>query len=291
MEGDTRIWQVRELFDEIKKSALSDFNARAVSVSFPEYLPPLVLHGDAQEAMVRAFQTIGKSAEAQDRMLVTGYYEDHRDPDGCCVVLSIQLQRPGAEERFCVDNAWLEEVGKASQALLERSVDLSLATAEGSFNFDFRIPVHRSGTKALQHRDAILLVEDDDFVRNSTREVLEMAGHRVLVAASSEEAWEMFNHNRASISLVISDVTLPGASGKELARRLHGSERRLPVLLMSGYARLGAEDVSQGSYFLTKPFNSEGLLAALRKCLHANHSASMPLAKHGSDREQAIGFY
>jgi CheY-like chemotaxis protein len=291
MEGETRIWQARELFDEIKSSGLGDFNPRALTVNFPGYLPPLVVAADAKAAMIRALQTIRDSANGQDRMLVTAYYEDHRDPGICCVVLSVQLQRPGLEESFWVENAWLEQMGEVSQILLECSVDLSLASADSWFNFDFRIPVYRSGTKARHHRDAVLIVEDDDFVRNSTREVLEMAGHRVLVAASSEEAWEVFDRNRSSILLVITDMTLPGASGKDLVRRLRATELRLPVLLMSGYASVAAEDVSQGIHFLAKPYNAEALIIAVRTCLQANHSASMPWATRGSVQEQAIGFY
>lgn len=290
MEGGTRIWQVREVFDEIRTSALSDFNARLLTVNFPEYLPPIVMADDAIAAMVRTFQTIQDSASSQNRMLITAYYEDHRDPGSCCVVISVQLKRPSPKESFCVESAWLEEVADASQALLSCSVDLSLATAGGCFNFDFRIPVHRWGTKALPHRDAVLLVEDDEFVRNSTCEVLEMAGHRVLVAASSEEAWEVFEPNQPSISLVLADVTLPGASGKDLAKRLRGTARRLPVLLMSGYASPAAEETSQGIYFLAKPYNSEALLAAVRRCLEANHLTPIPFVERASIRERAIEF-
>jgi DNA-binding NtrC family response regulator len=120
-------------------------------------------------------------------------------------------------------------------------------------------------------------VEDDVIVRSVTREVLETGGHRVLEAQDAETALRMFGRNRRAIGLVISDVTLPGRSGIELASRLHGSAPTTPILLMSGYSTPVRENSGRKLFFLEKPYNSEVLMRAVTRCLQPSAVASEAL--------------
>jgi CheY-like chemotaxis protein len=226
----------------------------------------------------------------RDNFLVSAHYEDHREPVRCCVVLAVQLQRLGMQDGFTVESFWLDEISNIAEELLSRSVDLSIETAEGYLSFDFRLTVHPAGTKLPIHRDTIVLVEDDTFVRSATREVLEMAGHRVVDIANAEQELQVFEHKSQSISLVISDVTMPGQDGRELAVALHAALPRLPILLISGYSTPVVEDISKNLYFLPKPFNSGALMGAVRRCLQVHHHAAMSLMQVAGLSEPAIGF-
>jgi CheY-like chemotaxis protein len=289
-ESETEICQVRELFDEIMEGTLAGVGAPVVSVLFPEYLPPVVVARDAREWIDRAALAIRSCADTGDTMLVSAYYEDHCDTTQCCVVFSFQRQRPGQHDGFTVENSWLEEIGMIAGNLLGRSVDLTLTSGHDCLNFDFRFPVYHSSAKIVRHQDTILLVEDDAFVRTATREVLEIAGHRVLDAATAEEALVVFADHRQSIGLVISDITMPGKNGKALAARLHTSSAKLPVLLMSGYSNPAVENPANGIYYLAKPFSSESLMQAVDRSLQARMQIAPALAGEAITRASAIEF-
>jgi CheY-like chemotaxis protein len=286
----TRIWQVRELFDEVRQTVFGDVSAEALTMRFPEYLPPLVVDVGVEEAICRAAWAIRECAESGDRFLVSAHYEDDRDPVRCCVVLSVQLQRPGMQDGFVVESGWLEELGKVTEQLLARSVALAVDTVEGRFNFDFRLTVHPAGAQLPIHRDTILLVEDDHFVRGATREVLEMAGHRVVESANAAQALQVFESNRRSINLVISDVTMPGQDGRELAVALHTVMPRMPILLISGYSHPVVEDLAKKLYFLPKPYNPAGLMKAVHRCFRMHHEETMGLLQFVGQAERATGF-
>lgn len=115
--------------------------------------------------------------------------------------------------------------------------------------------------------DTILFVEDEVFVREVTREVLQEAGYRVLAAKSSAEASRIYEVGGAEVSLLLTDVVLPGESGRALARRLRQSDPDLPVLLISGYSEqmgLGGDGQEE---CLAKPFSSDVLLLRIKKLL------------------------
>jgi CheY-like chemotaxis protein len=115
----------------------------------------------------------------------------------------------------------------------------------------------------------ILLVEDDDLVRELTEKILCGAGYTVLAAASGEEALRTASGPR-TIRLMIADVVMPGGmTGVELARRLGQSRPGMPVLFISGYTEersihLG---VPKGLPFLAKPFHPNDLLSKVAELL------------------------
>ena len=122
----------------------------------------------------------------------------------------------------------------------------------------------------------ILLVEDEQAVRELVRIILERAGHSVVEAANAEEGETLFEAMDA-VDLLVSDVVLPGRSGFELFHRLHAKRPALRVLFMSGYTDYAMHDetiVERDLPFLEKPFSAEGLVTKIREVLSYSRSAA-----------------
>ena len=271
---EARVLQVSEVFEWIQSSAFKAVPPGGLVVKFPEYLPPMLLEGGLEAFVRQAGRAVSQLTRASDRVYVSAYYEDRSDPASCCVVLTLELQRTEAPGGFCVEHSWLDEIGVLGQELLTRSVALALQASEDGLSLDLRFPVHRGGSREIHHANVILLVEDDAFVRNVTHEVLVSSGHRVIDAENAEQALQMFDRNWRSIALVISDVTMPGKNGRELATLLHRKASRMPVLLISGYSHPVMEDPAASLFFLRKPYNSAGLMTTVSRCLQARYAVT-----------------
>jgi DNA-binding NtrC family response regulator len=118
----------------------------------------------------------------------------------------------------------------------------------------------------------VLLVEHEAAVRRFMASTLSEQGYRVLEAATSSAALELYQCWRTSIDLMVADAGLPGMSGTELARRIRRQSPFLSVLLIAGTADdadecYGATDVCSG--FLTRPFAPQALLARVADQLSA----------------------
>jgi two-component system cell cycle sensor histidine kinase/response regulator CckA len=132
-----------------------------------------------------------------------------------------------------------------------------------------RVPV--AGTNPapiLCGAEAILLVEDEDLLRNTVGAVLRHAGYRVLVAPDVDRAIEMDLQTTSPIELLLTDIVMPGVSGVRLAKHLLQVHPDLAVLFMSGYpeAAGGAPPPGEGN-LIRKPFTAEQLLLRVRKVL------------------------
>jgi DNA-binding response OmpR family regulator len=122
----------------------------------------------------------------------------------------------------------------------------------------------------LRGKETILLLEDDDPLREMTRDVLSSYGYRVLVAASAEEVPLRCAECSNNIDLLLSDVVMPSVSGPEIALRLRQKIPNLRILLMSGYSSELAfrkEALPPGAYFLQKPFSPSVLSQKVREVL------------------------
>ena len=123
---------------------------------------------------------------------------------------------------------------------------------------------------APQGSETILLVEDEDAVRELTRMVLLTKGYKVLEAANGEEALKICERHSGPIHLMVTDVIMPNVSGPELARRLATVRPETKVLYTSGYtgAAIRKPEVSNlEPPLLQKPFNSETLAHRVRDML------------------------
>jgi len=134
-------------------------------------------------------------------------------------------------------------------------------------------PAAQESEKPLEGTETILVVEDAPAVRALIRATLGAHGYNVLEACSSEEALVVLEKTAESISLVLTDVVMPGMSGRELAKAVKTTHPATKVLYMSGYtddAVLRHGVLEPGSYFIQKPFRPIDLLRKVR------HVADLP---------------
>jgi two-component system cell cycle sensor histidine kinase/response regulator CckA len=110
---------------------------------------------------------------------------------------------------------------------------------------------------------SILLVEDQDEVRNLVRRILEGRGYHVLVAASGHDALRLTVQYTGSIDLLVTDVMMPGMSGLEVAQLLAPAHPKMKVLYLSGYP------LEPGVTFLQNPFTAEALARNVREVLES----------------------
>jgi len=110
--------------------------------------------------------------------------------------------------------------------------------------------------------ETILVVEDVTAVRGVAREMLERSGYRVLEAANGDAALRLAARHNGPIDLLLTDVVMPGISGRQLAAQLVELRPRLRVLYMSGYtddAIVNHGMLEPGIHYLQKPFTRDGL--------------------------------
>ncbi len=128
----------------------------------------------------------------------------------------------------------------------------------------------RAATTGAARTATILVVEDDSGVRRFASRVLETAGYRVLTAQDGSAAIEAARDT--AVELLLTDVIMPGMSGRDVATRLSASQPGLRVLYMSGHTDKGiVRDgvLDAGIDFLAKPFTSESLISAVDAALAA----------------------
>lgn len=120
---------------------------------------------------------------------------------------------------------------------------------------------------------SVLLVEDDPGVRKLSRLILNRLGHQVIEAENGTTGWLAFQAGLPQgISLVVSDMIMPGMGGLELGRKILAKSPTTPLLFMSGYAnqqRIIADAGLRGTHgFLRKPFSVEEFSTKVREILH-----------------------
>jgi PAS domain S-box-containing protein len=135
-----------------------------------------------------------------------------------------------------------------------------------------------SSQEIPQGRETILLVEDEEMVRNLTTEVLQTCGYEVLSAANGEQACEISQTFQGNIDLMITDVVMPQMGGRDLAEYLAATRPNTSVLYMSGYTddaivRHGVLDKNMP--FLQKPFSPDSLARKVKEVLEG---ANAPVA-------------
>ena len=125
----------------------------------------------------------------------------------------------------------------------------------------------------------VLIVEDEDSLRELVRDVLGNAGYAVVTASDGRQALELAESHRNVIHLLLTDVIMPGMNGKEVASRLSEARPELPVLFMTGYSDRRTQldkALTAGARLIHKPFTPDELLKAVRLTLQRKqaHSAA-----------------
>jgi signal transduction histidine kinase/CheY-like chemotaxis protein len=171
------------------------------------------------------------------------------------------------------------------------SISVDSTVGRGT-TFEIRLPLAQDVAERISNVSAmptvvtpssetVLVVEDDDAVRNISARTLRAQGFAVLEAASGHEALELFARTGATVDLVLTDVVMPGISGIQLADRFSVISSPTPprFLFMSGYA----EDVitqrgliKPGVELLQKPFRPGQLVEKVRESLGAPPAPMVP---------------
>jgi two-component system cell cycle sensor histidine kinase/response regulator CckA len=118
--------------------------------------------------------------------------------------------------------------------------------------------------------ETVMLVEDDESVRNLVRVMLEAKGYHVLAAAGAHEAERLCAERAGGVDLLLTDVVMPEVNGRVLAERLSAMSPSMRILFMSGYSdeavyRHG--EISPNASFIEKPFTDRTLARKVREVL------------------------
>lgn len=168
------------------------------------------------------------------------------------------------------------------------ALDVTSAPGEGT-RVDVYLPLSDARRPSVPElsatRDAapapahVLVVDDEEVVRDVARVILERRGHRVSLATGGEEAVEILNRERADVALAVVDLTMPGMDGRECLRALREVKPGLTAILASGLPLDGlAADLQADGFhtILQKPFSAAELADAVARSLTATVSADKP---------------
>jgi len=135
---------------------------------------------------------------------------------------------------------------------------------------------------ATRGSETILLVEDSVDLRFVVSRFLEIDGYNVLGAGDATQAMQVAREHAGPIQLILTDVVLPGVSGRVLAERLMGVRPEANVLFMSGYTDdiVLYHQVSQAAFnFIQKPFTRVNLTSKVRQVLDDSQSRALNRGK------------
>ncbi len=138
----------------------------------------------------------------------------------------------------------------------------------------------------------ILLIEDDAGITETLQRVLTDEGHEVAIEHRGDDG--LARAAKETFNLVITDLRLPGLSGLELVRQLHGAKPRLPIILTTGFGttETAIEATKFGAYdYLLKPFDIPQLLDLVQKAADSNRLMSEPvtLGEPGAPHDALVG--
>ncbi|HVE56138.1 MAG TPA: PAS domain S-box protein [Pyrinomonadaceae bacterium] len=130
--------------------------------------------------------------------------------------------------------------------------------------------IKENSTELLKGSELILLVEDEELVRNLTRQIMEECGYMVVEARDGLEALEIYNQGNHQFDLLMSDIVMPRMGGRELAEKLKTKLSKLRILFTSGYIDDGGlqnETIDASTNFIQKPFSPDALAHKIREIL------------------------
>jgi PAS domain S-box-containing protein len=133
-----------------------------------------------------------------------------------------------------------------------------------------RVPAEHKTTTAAAGSETILLVEDNEDVRNMVCEMLRVQGYNVIAAQDQKQAISICSQKERRLDLMLTDVVMPEMSGPELATQIRSIRPSLRVLYMSGYAQDKFESHGRNGErfeFIQKPLTPEALATKVREVL------------------------
>jgi CheY-like chemotaxis protein len=131
-------------------------------------------------------------------------------------------------------------------------------------------PGPQADGKRTGSAQTVLVVEDEEYVRDFVRAALETHGYDVLCASNGAEGLDICTTRAGEIDAVLTDMVMPTMGGKAMAERLRAAGTEIPIVFMSGYTEDSLADTPPGTNaFLAKPFGPPALLETLRGVLAA----------------------
>lgn len=214
------------------------------------------------DAPIGASNSVVQTTEARARVVVRAEQQPREPADE-------SDWRSSAEARTELPLSELEQLLKRHGGRLE-IVPLSDRDLAYVAHLPYAVGTDSSGRMAVavpQQSGVILLIEDEPQVQAVTTRILRAFGYSVITAHNERSALAQAEVYGSSIGLVVSDLVLPGVSGKDLVRRLRHVCEHAQVLYISGYSPEHVGALTDGARFLRKPFTAQELLGMVRELL------------------------
>ena len=125
-------------------------------------------------------------------------------------------------------------------------------------------------SSASMGTERVLFVDDEELLAEMGKEILEELGYKVTVTTSSSDALAQFKSDPGRFDLVITDVTMPGITGVELAREMLGLRADIPIIMCTGFSHLVDADAAKAAgvkAFVMKPLTKREIAKAIRMVL------------------------
>jgi PAS domain S-box-containing protein len=186
---------------------------------------------------------------------------------------SFKIYLPRVEEAR-VEEARVDAAG-VEECRVEQRVEKSEQSQLAPFRTEQSQPPSRTApplATAPKGTETVLVVEDQDGIRDIVRESLRRNGYKVLIAVDGNEALQMASAYPDPIHLLVTDLVMPNIGGRELAQRLMPLRPQMKVLFMSGYSEHSAldsenEEMDPSATVLQKPFSLDALARNVRRVL------------------------
>ena len=133
-------------------------------------------------------------------------------------------------------------------------------------------PTVKSESSSQTGSGRILVVEDDDMVRQSTCTILKRNGYEVHEANGAKQAWKLESELDGSFELLLTDLVMPGIGGLELADYFRKRYPRIRVLCMSGYSNEKVDQADSDFAFIQKPFSVDALVSTVNGLLNRSRA-------------------
>ncbi len=118
--------------------------------------------------------------------------------------------------------------------------------------------------------ERILMVDDEPELLDMTGQMLQGLGYRVTLSQTGQDALKAFLKNPSAFDLVITDQTMPGITGVDLAKRILATRKEVPIILLTGFSEMVSAESAKASglsAFLMKPLSKRHLASAVRQLL------------------------
>lgn len=124
---------------------------------------------------------------------------------------------------------------------------------------------------STQNSPVVLVVDDEEAIREAVRDILELVEIQSILAANGREAIELFNEHRSRIKAILLDLRMPVMSGSETYEKLRELDTEVRIILSSGYDEKVSTlnfDADTALVFLRKPYALDALLACVQDALN-----------------------